>query len=125
MKLSICDLNFVGGLVPEDKESLKDMILTTFNNCVAEGAENLQLPDQPLSYSSLIQVLKDKGLLKSSCSTPSSSRASPPPSQSTEDIDILALGYKQEVNSLKKNYSCMTLLLDQEYTKQGSLRGHL
>ena len=102
MKLSICDLNFVGGLVPEDKESLKDMILTTFNNCVADGAENLQLPDQPLSYSSLIQVLKDKGLLKSSLSTPSSSRATPPPLPSSEEIDILALGYKQEVKSLKE-----------------------
>ena len=92
MKLSISDLSFQGGLVPEDQKSIKDIILTTYNNCLGEGAENLELPDKPLTYSSLIKVLKDKGLLKSSCSAPSSSQATtppqPPPSQTDAVLDV-------------------------------------
>ena len=101
MKLSISDLNFQGGLVPEDQKSIKDMILTTYNNCLVDGAETLQLPDEPLSYTDLIKVLTDKGLIKSSCSTSGSSQATPSPSQTCEATDLLSLTYKKEVKSEK------------------------
>ena len=97
MKLNISDLSFHGGLVPEEQKSIKDIILTTYNNCLVEGAQDLQLPDKPLSYSALIQVLKDKGLIKGSCSPLNGSGTTPSPSQSSEELESLSSSYKQEV----------------------------
>ena len=96
MKLSIYDLNFKGGLVPEDKSAIKDVILDTYNNCVADGAEQLELPVKPVSFTDLVSILKDKGLIKGAGSLPPTPQPSVAATQPQLEQPLLD-SYREEV----------------------------
>ena len=95
MKLNLSELTFQGGLVPEDKKAIKEVVLDTYNNCVADGAV-LELPTKPLSLTTLISTLKEKGLIKGSGSVSSSSQP-PTNSSSSEEQQKLLDSYRNGV----------------------------
>ena len=78
-KLSINGLIFRGAFVPEVKAAVKDVINDTYSNCLAEGA-TLTLPEKPVTFSVLIRILKEKGLIKS----PAPPSQAPAPTQSLD-----------------------------------------
>ena len=57
-------LYFDGGSVPENKDAIADAILDFYNACIDTGAKDLELPKEPLSYTELINQLKEKGLIQ-------------------------------------------------------------
>ena len=111
MKLNISDLVFKGGLVPEDKKAIKDVMLDTFNNCVAEGAASLELPAKPLSFTTLISTLREKGLIKGSGSVSSLPQIPPSNSPSSEEQKLLD-SYRNEVNCLEDVLSLLSILIN-------------
>ena len=115
-KLLLNDLEYRGNLVPEVKTAIPEAIDDLFRTCVAEGATDLILPKNPVSFTSLIAILKELNLIKTAVpvvSTPSlappaeSSSAAPPPTpelafvaplESIEDYEtarLLALHHTQ------------------------------
>ena len=87
-KLLLNDLEYRGNLVPEVKAAIPEAIDDLFRTCVAEGATTLILPKKPVSFTSLIAILKELNLIKTAApvvSPPSlappaaSSSAAPPP----------------------------------------------
>ena len=97
MKSSNNNLDFWNGsLIPKVKSSVKDAILDAYNTCVAAGGD-LVLPDRPLSFTKLISILKDKGLIEGQPPPPQASIQTPPPCiQSTEEELNLMAGYKKK-----------------------------
>ena len=63
-KLGVNKLYFDGGSVPENKDAIADAILDFYNACIDTGAKDLELPKEPLSYTELINQLKEKGLIQ-------------------------------------------------------------
>ena len=93
MKLGNNNLYLKGSSVPQTKEAVKEAILDTYNACLVEGAEDLELPDKALTYTGLINILKEKGLIQGSAPPAASS-----PSPSPEVLDRLN-NYRDEVSA--------------------------
>ena len=94
MKLGNNNLYLKGSTVPGNKEAIKEAILDTFNACIGEGAEDLKFPTQPLTYTSLISILKEKGLVQGPTPPPAST-----PAQSPEVIERLN-EHREEVSEM-------------------------
>ena len=62
-KLANNDLDFRGCKVPKVKTAVMEAIRDLHEGCVEEGATDLELPTQPLTYSGLITRMKELGLI--------------------------------------------------------------
>ena len=78
-KLKVNKLYMTGEKVPANPSEVLGALADQAEFCVAEGATDLVVPDEAVSYKSLIKTLEEKGLIK-----PSSSKK---PSDRNVDID--------------------------------------
>ena len=62
-KLDLYDLDYKGKKVPEN--DVEDHIRTMHAKCLKAGAPPFPCPTKPLTYTALIKVLKEKGLVSS------------------------------------------------------------
>ena len=95
LKLENNNLDFRGNGVAANKAAITEAIQDMFTACVAEGA-TLDLPTKPMTYSEVIAILKEKGLIKGH---PTPSTSAPP--QSPEEMQLLAQ-HRQEVKIICK-----------------------
>ena len=56
-------MEFRGARVPKVKTAVSEAIRDLHKACVDEGATDLELPTAPLTYSALVNKLKDLGLI--------------------------------------------------------------
>ena len=101
-KLGVNKLHFDGGSVPENKDAVADAILDLYNACIDEGATDLELPKEPLSYTELVNQLKEKGLIQAK--TPTINNI--PPALTPEEQQ-LQTAHKEQVFLYTHSFSIM------------------
>ena len=78
-KFALNDLHCDLFLVPSDPDAVIDTIRDVHATCVKEGATNLVCPTEPITYTSLVNTLKEKKLFPSI-----------PPEEPTNRLDLQA-----------------------------------
>ena len=89
-KLELNDLDYPGRKLPED--NALDNIRTMHAKCLKDGAPSFPCPTSPTTYTDLIKILKEKGLISS---YPSDSN-DPAASAHTEQVIALFKIFKYE-----------------------------
>lgn len=95
-KLLLSNLVFHGTTAPPSAAATKDAIQDLSAICQAEGADISHLSETALSFASLIKVLEDQGLLKTSPPTP---KLVP-----TEQEQVLSSAFRSAVISEKSTF---------------------
>ena len=85
--------------VPQDKSTIPELVSDLVQSCAKQGARDLVALTEPLSYTDLVDLLKEKGLIVAS--------PTPPPAAGTTgntlspEEETLLVGHKNEVWFLK------------------------
>ena len=90
-KLANHNLDFRGCKIPVLKSAIKESISDLFSSCVAEGAEDLVLPQKPQTYTALVTELIDLGLIEPSSSSLPSHREVPRAPFAVKSTAVLAV----------------------------------
>ena len=64
-KLILQDLEYKGKTVPKNREAVLDNVRTYHASCLKEGSASFPCPTEPLTYSELIPLLRQKGIISS------------------------------------------------------------
>ena len=83
--------------VPQDKSTIPELVSDLVQSCAKQGARDLVALTEPLSYTDLVDLLKEKGLIVASPSHPPAVGTN---TLSSEEEKLL-VGHKNEVWFLK------------------------
>ena len=64
-KLILHDLEYKGKGVPKKREAVLDNVRTYHASCLKEASVDFPCPTEPLTYSNLIALLRQKGIISS------------------------------------------------------------
>ena len=107
LKLQCFNLDFHGSGVPTSKTGMKGAIRDMHQVCISEGADgNLPIPERPLTYTHLLNTLREKQLIDTHPLDTSEARADvssepvppPGPSNSSEIVEALTSSHHADVS---------------------------